>query len=271
MAIYGMLLISYGYLYVFSFPFTIMGAFLLLSSRKVKQAPEKLLVLAWLFAAFSIGLFQSVNINRIGLIFIPIILCTAVFLVWLGKQSKVILGISIGIYLLSFIAFNLAYHGADYHKQASEPFAEGLLSALKSASQAGNNPICVTGNNRAPYIYVLFNEQKAPSQYLDTIKYVYPDSISRNVISLGRYTFGLENCSKDPTTVYVLYYEQPPSGRGVSFTKHDYGDYHVYFPNSDKPKPKRERESRTRGDLPEARERGKARSFPNGDFPSCIF
>jgi hypothetical protein len=39
-------------------------------------------------------------------------------------------------------------------------------------------------------------------------------------------------------------------------------------PNSDKPKPKRE--SRTRCGLPEARETGKARGFPNGDFPSCI-
>ncbi|MGB8212817.1 MAG: glycosyltransferase family 39 protein [Anaerolineales bacterium] len=221
---------SYGYLYVFSFPFTIIGAFLLLLSYRVKQIPEKLLALAWLFAALSIGLFQPVNINRIGLIFIPIILCTAAFLIWLGKQNKVILVILTGIYLLSFTAFNLAYHGADYQKQASEPFAEGLLSALKFADKAGNNPICVTGNNRAPYIYVLFSEQKAPSQYLDTIKYVYPNSISRNVISLGRYTFGLENCSKDPTTVYVLYQEQPPIVRGLSFNAYNYGIYHVYIP-----------------------------------------
>ena len=220
----------YGYLYVFSFPFAIIGAFLLFQSRKIKQFPEKLLIFSWLFAALSIGFFQRVNINRIGLIFIPIILCTAVFLIWLGKQHKVVLAILIGIYLLSFISFNLAYHGAEYYKQAGEPFGVGLLPALKFASQQDHNPICVTGNNRAPYIYVLFSERMAPSQYLDTIKYVYPNSISRNVISLGRYTFGLENCTRVSTNVYVLFSEHPPSDNSVDFTEYDFGNYQVYIP-----------------------------------------
>jgi hypothetical protein len=220
----------FGYLYVFSIPFTIIGAFLLFPVRQIKQSPEKLLVLAWLLAGISIGLFQPVNINRIGLVFIPILLCTAVFIVWLGKHSQVILAGLIGIYLLSFAVFNITYHGAAYRQQASEPFATGLLSALNFASRAGNHPVCVTGNNRAPYIYVLFNEQIAPSRYLDDIKYVYPDTISRNVISLGRYQFGLKNCSKDPTTAYVLYDEQPPSIKGLSFTTYNYGIYQVYIP-----------------------------------------
>ena len=220
----------YGYLYVFSFPFAIIGAFLLFPYRKIKQFPEKLLILSWLFAALSIGFFQRVNINRICLIFIPIILCTAAFLVWLGNQHKVVLAILIGIYLLSFVSFNLGYHGVEYYKQAGEPFGVGLLPALKFASQQANNPICVTGNNRAPYIYVLFNERMAPSQYLDTIKYVYPNSISRNVISLGRYTFGLENCPIASTNVYVLFSEHPPSDNGVDFTEYDFGNYRVYMP-----------------------------------------
>jgi hypothetical protein len=221
----------YGYLYAFSFPFAIVGAYLLVKSKKVKEAPEKYLMLAWLFAALSIGVFQRANINRIGLVFIPIIFCAAVFLDWLSGKSKAALTIIIAIYIFSFIAFSITYHGQEYHKQASEPFAEGLMPALQFASQTGQNQICVTGNNRAPYIYVLFDNPQAPAQYLNSIKYIYPNSISRNVIALGRYTFGLENCSDDPTTVYVLYYEQPPSTAGVSFSEHDFGEYHVYSPN----------------------------------------
>ena len=45
-------------------------------------------------------------------------------------------------------------------------------------------------------------------------------------------------------------------------------NYKWLYPNSDKPKPKRE--SRTRCGLPEARETGSARGFPNGDFSSGI-
>ncbi|HEY5139629.1 MAG TPA: hypothetical protein VIJ25_10000, partial [Methylococcales bacterium] len=78
--------------------------------------------------------------------------------------------------------------------------------------------------------YVLFSEPSAPSRYLDTIKYLYPNSFSRNVISLGRYTFGLENCSSDPTTVYVLYSEQSPSAGGIKYSVYDYGIYQVYLP-----------------------------------------
>jgi hypothetical protein len=221
----------FGYLYVFSFPFAIVGVYLLVKPEKPKKSPEKYLMLAWLVAALCIGVFQRANINRIGLVFIPIIFCCAVFLDWLGGRSRAALGILIAVFLFSFTVFNATYHGSEYQAQAGEPFAVGLMPALQYASQEATGPICVTGNNRAPYIYVLFNNPQPPSTYLNSIEYVYPNSISRNVVSLKRYTFGLDNCSPDPATVYVLYYEQPPSTDGVSFTEKAFGEYHVFSPN----------------------------------------
>ena len=99
----------YGYLYAFSIPLAVVGAFLLVPTRKEKPSPEKLLVLIWLLAGVAIGLAQPVNTNRIALIFIPIILCTAVCLEWLGKQKKIVLVILVGIYLFSFISFTKDY------------------------------------------------------------------------------------------------------------------------------------------------------------------
>ncbi|MGA2503346.1 MAG: glycosyltransferase family 39 protein [Anaerolineales bacterium] len=219
----------FGYLYSFSFPLAVVGAALLLPLRKTKNIPEKLLVLAWLLSSLSIGLVQSVNINRLNLAFLPIILCTAFCLAWLGSQRKIVLTSLMSIYLFSFLAFNYTYHGINYQSNANEAFFAGLVPALDHARQTDNQPICVTDQVNMPYIFVLFSEKPNPATYLDTIQYIDPAASFRQVRSLGRYTFGLANCSADPRTIYVLEDEKPPSN-GIHYIETNFTQFHVYTP-----------------------------------------
>jgi hypothetical protein len=219
----------YGYLYSFSFPLAVLGAIIIIFFRKVKQNSENLLMLSWLGAAMCIGLFQRVNINRIHLVFIPIILCTAAFLVWLGKQRKVFLVILIGIYLLNFLAFNLAYHSKNNLESIKGSYMSGLLPAINYARIEGNQQICITGKTHTPYIFVLFSEKMNPSLYLNSINYGKANEGFVPVRSLGRYTFYLSICPNTPDTVYILTDEQPPDNN-IEYKVKDFDLFHVYSP-----------------------------------------
>lgn len=220
----------YGYFYTYTLPVAVVGGLLVIPFRKLRSSPERLLVLCWLVAASCLGLLQSANINRINLIFIPLLLCTAMSLEWLARRSKGILTLVICSLLVGFALFTRDYHGDRYWKLAGGPFYDGLLPALEFARQVGDNPICVTDEVYMPYIYVLFIEKMDPAGYLATINYLDPRSENRLVRRLGRYRFGQRNCTNHSDgTVYVLDVPEPLPFAEL-YRSWDFSNYRVYVP-----------------------------------------
>jgi len=219
----------YGYLYSFSFPLAVVGIVLLFPFRGSGKSPEKLLILASLLAGLSVGLSQVPTTNRICLVYIPLVFCAAAFLDWLGSRRSIILATLVLIYLVSFSAFDISYHGSYYRQRASQAFFEGLIPAIQAAGGTGSQPVCVTDSINMPYVFVLFAEKPNPSTYLESIRYVDPKADFRQVQQMGRYSFGLANCPKDPNTVYLLSDEQPPQN-GIHYTEETFVNYHVFIP-----------------------------------------
>jgi len=221
----------YGYFYTLTLPLAFIGVVQLIRARGSANMPERLLLLSWLIASLTIGILQPVNINRINLIFIPLIICMALPLVWLGERRRSALVLALCVLLVSFAAFTRDYHSDRYREQANQIFFTGLLPAVEFARQAGDihNPICVTGSVQMPYIFVLFIEQMDPADYLRDIDYLDPHAPFRQVRALGRYTFGLENCLRDRRTIYVLNEERPPY-LDIDHTDSSFGNYNVYVP-----------------------------------------
>ena len=133
----------YGYFYTFTFPLAVLGVVQLIRFRGFNPLAERLLLLAWLAASLLIGLLQPVNTNRMNLIFIPLILCVATALLWIGKHLKTAFYLALCLFLIGFTAFTYTYHGRDYRRQANQAFFAGLLPALDFARQVGDLPICV--------------------------------------------------------------------------------------------------------------------------------
>lgn len=219
----------FGYMYSFSLPLAIIGSILLFPRRDSPRISEILLVLSWLLASLTIGVFQYANINRVYLVFIPVILCIAFFLKWLGERSKVSFAAMILVYLTSFFIFTNVYHGKPYREQANQAFFPGLIPALEVAQGMGAQPICVTDNVNMPYIYAMFNEKMSPTTFFEQAEFENPGSQIGYVRSLGRYTFGLKNCIADPGTIYVLKNEKPPDN-GISYRVEEFGDFRVFSP-----------------------------------------
>ncbi len=220
----------YGYLYAFSFPLAVAGALTLIPRKGSALASGKLLCLGWLAAAFLIGIIIDVNINRINLIFIPIVLCTTAFLSWLGKQQKLLLAGILAAYLLSFYSFNNEYHRGLYLRQTSPYFNPGLLPALETVRSQSGRPVCVSTSIDMAYIYVLFSEKMDPSRYLADIQYAYPGTDYRTVTSLGRYTFGLDHCPNLPGTIYVTLDGERPPQAGSQYIENDFSNVRVFSP-----------------------------------------
>ena len=188
------------------------------------------LLWAWLGASFVVPLFQAVNINRFNIVFMPLLLCGAFALLWLGRHRGPWLAASIGVLLVAFAAFTAVYHGDAYRRQADWKFNYGLLSALHSVRESGAARVCVTDKITMPYVFVLFEAPIDPAEFLRTVQYVDPTEPLRRVRSFGRYTFGTRYCLADEPYTYVLTASEltPPLGHRYDYTFFD--NFVVYSP-----------------------------------------
>jgi 4-amino-4-deoxy-L-arabinose transferase-like glycosyltransferase len=219
----------YQHFYARSYVLSLLGVVLLIPVWRIKFQREKWLVLAWLLAAFCIGLMQPVNVNRINLIFIPLIFCAAVGVYWLLGFLRPYSLVLLIPFAVGFILFTRDYHGTAYRQQIGREFFDGLLPALDFARSLDNQPICVTGAVNQPYMYVLFLEKKNPAEFINLLEYNNPDAGFRTVRHYGRYSFGLSYCSRQSDMVYILSVDE--SLDTVSgYTKKSFGNYIVYSP-----------------------------------------
>ena len=220
----------YGYFYRYTLPLAFLGSLMLVPLRRFAQSPEKLLVLSWLVASSILGLLQPANINRINLIFMPLLISSAMCLDWLRRHINGGFIIAVLAFLAGFMLFTREYHGAPYRQQLDGPFFTGLLEALDYARGVSDNPICVTDEVRMPYIFVLFTEKMDPASYLSTIEYDDPNGPFRQPRRLGRYRFGQRNCTNHSDgTVYVLDQTETLPHAELYAVK-SYGNFRVYVP-----------------------------------------
>jgi hypothetical protein len=220
----------YGYFYKVTFPLAVIGAAIVFQNERLKSSPKTSLLLLWLIACIIFGILQPVNINRINNIFIPLLICIAVAIDWLGRNIKLILPLSICGFLIAFLSFTIDYHSQNYSDQANVKFHAGLLPAIQYATKISPGAICVTDRIDMPYIYVLFVETSNPSSYLNTIQYIDASNSFRKVRSFLRYTFGKENCPSQPDMVYLLRTDDGRPRTGIKYDINVFNDYYVFSP-----------------------------------------
>ncbi len=217
---------GFGTIYLFSLPLVFVGLFVWLQQKK--NAPKGLsptfLMGWWLVACVALAsLLQPVNINRVNVIFIPLIFFIAVAINAIGK-SRFALGTIVAVYLIAFASFSHAYF-TSYERDSAGPFFDSLEEAVDYASENVDGDICVTGNVNQPYIFVLFFRSFDPVEFQRTVDFDNEGTVNMSVRSFGRYMFGLDACGDRRYDAYVI----DPSERGripegydfVSFERFD--------------------------------------------------
>ena len=190
----------------------------------------------WLAAAFTVGLAMESNINRLNLLFIPILFMMAAGLEFLFQKVKIVAWAGVAGYIGLAILFARVYLGGRYSEMAGDAFIEGIVPALQSVSRYPDAPVCVTDQAGVSYVYMLWVEPDDPRNYLSAIEYLDPDAQFRIARKFGRFTFGIRNCAPSGNAIYILKTETPPAGT-VEYRIETYASFTVYIPEGLVPKP----------------------------------
>lgn len=153
-----------------------------------KKAPKgEVFVFLALCSCFAASFFIRVNVNRMNMIFLPLIWFQGRGLRALGRIRFVSLPAAAAL-LASAALFAGFYFGA-YAGRLSPLFFEGLGDAIKY-SQEQDGEIWISTRVNMPYIYALFYTRTPPADFIESAEFIDPDSAFRHVRSFGRFRFG---------------------------------------------------------------------------------
>ena len=196
---------TYGLIYPISLPFTLLG--LLDSVRRLRKAggrefcPEALLLIQ-LLAGVLLGALVNVNVNRVNIIFIPLIIFTAQGICCLAALSREwLIASAAALYLLGFLCFQGFYFG-EYRETIRPYFSYGLESAMEAVTEDYEGTVYVSGSIQYPKI--LFYDRTDPNEFRETAEYEkYPAAFLR-AESFGRWRFGWDEAALDGSARYIL-------------------------------------------------------------------
>lgn len=197
---------SGGLFYFFGLPLAVVG--LIKSVRSLKEAPEEAPLLAALGCAFLCAFFVDVNVNRINMVWLPLIYFISLGLYVMLCQLKKWAIIPVAGILVCFALFLSGYFSV-FGGEGSSYFFPGLGEAVAYTAAQDPESVFISYYVNQPYIFVLFYEQIDPFDFIDTVDYVNPDGAFRWVRSFGTYRFGY---AADANGEYLILHKSEASG-----------------------------------------------------------
>lgn len=231
---------QYGFMYLFSLPFVILGVWnAVLSFLQKHGSPHKnsrefnmnWILLAWLCSALVLGFVTEININRVNIVFLPLLFFLAKGIDLSMEKVKELSLPIIALYLASFLFFAHSYF-TEYPARVSDAFYHGFGDAVSYAvnNSAIRDKIYVSNQVNMPYIYALFYGKVDPNSYLATVKYRNPGGAFQWVDSFDRYQFGIKPPAPAETAAYVLHNSELGYFSKDRFDIKAFSDYSVAFP-----------------------------------------
>lgn len=192
---------NFGTFYLFNNLFLLFGVGAAIQ-RIRKGQRDWIFVFLWTIVALALGLLFEPNVNRINVLFFPLLL-----LVMLGidlmRRTPAVFAFAIGANVVALLFFVHAYF-VTYPDLIGPHFYESFHEAIAYASQQ-DGTICVTTSHvRQPEIAVLFTERTDPQEYRESVKFRDDRSAFRTSNSFSRYIFDLASCPKD-TSAFVIH------------------------------------------------------------------
>ncbi|MEK8211205.1 MULTISPECIES: glycosyltransferase family 39 protein [unclassified Paenibacillus] len=181
----------YGYAYPIALPFAIAGLLVMIHALRTRgrEGIPHAVVLLWLSLAVLMSFITTVNINRINIIFYPLILLVAAGFTWLYQKIKIAGILSALTFTILFGSFTNAYF-RDFPGRIGPAFYDSLGEAIQYASEHSTEDVYITDEINMPYIFVLFYERINPHDFLESVVYANPGAAFQQVSAFGRYRFG---------------------------------------------------------------------------------
>jgi len=220
---------GFGTIYLFGVPFMLVGLWVVLKEQlAVKKYHPRFIFLTWILAAIALGLVMRVSINRINIIYLPIIYLMSKAIGSLLNRSRVLALASIALFLIGFVGFNWTYF-SEYVDVINPAFNEGLHEAIDFATKNSDGLIFISRTIHAPYIHVLFSQRIDPHDFLENVVYddIYADT--RDASAYGRYRFvNIANITTYHGT-YIIEYHDKKYLMLQNFSVKQFQRYYVLF------------------------------------------
>ena len=189
----------YGIIYIFSLPITIVG--LIKCFKKSNQI--NFVINIWFITAMLLTFFVEPNINRINILWIPIVYYTSIGIYEIISNTKFLKWIMILIYVVFFIKFEYTYFNTDFTNNFT--FYDKIENVIKYTDKIDADNIYFQYAFKEPYIYILFYNKCNPKDFSLTAKYKNDIKSFDSVISFGKYRFYLPNeIDDEKDTAYVM-------------------------------------------------------------------
>lgn len=165
-------------------------------------------VLVWLLAGIAVGALINVNINRVNVLFLPLIIVAAHGMVLLFDyiHPKTIV-IPVVAYLLCFAGFEKEYFST-YRNIIGNRFGEGIESAIAFVNQEAKDRNVVVDPDIS-YPKVLFLGAVDLDSYLSTVKYRNFPSAFLYVDSFDKYSFESSMEQDRANAIYLMENKDP--------------------------------------------------------------
>lgn len=220
---------GFGTMYLFSIPFMIAGAVSLLRQFR-KNAGAAFVWLMFLTGLFDGMITSNVNINRINLIFYPLIVFTGAGITAVlrfaerdgQKVKKITAAVLAVIYFSGFALFTKTYF-TSYADKISISFMQDFGEAVSSVKDTDAAHFCITPD--AQYDGFWYVSEVLTLFYHDTdAKYYQSDEFKE------RYTFRNPSGLPDEDTVYVLKSDYADIFEGLPYEVTEYGRFITAVP-----------------------------------------
>jgi hypothetical protein len=231
---------DYGALYLFALPLILAGVvYLFLTYKKKSDAKTgSFFIMAWTLTAIFSGIFvNGVNINRINIIFYPLIILASLgfyFILFKKIGNNIITLISALIITISFSSFANAYFGS-HSKLLAKSFFDGFGKGVEYAEKSGSDIIYITSNTQyensknVSEILTLFYA-KTDAKYFNNQKELY-DNFGKKLlpyeeryIYINPKNFDTQNA---PKGIFVIKKEEAKYFDSAKYTLSLFNDYAV--------------------------------------------
>lgn len=191
---------DYNILFIFTFPLTLLG--MIRSFRrgmKWSSFSTEVVMCAWFIGGFVLSLIIKQNINRLSVLFMPMVYFLGVGLHYLAthlREAFVIATAGIAVAAGMFIN----YYFTDYADDTRVAFMNGYEDAAKYAASLESDQIyCSYTGVNGPFILTLYFCQIPPEDFYSTVRYYDPNAEFRHAYSFGKYVFTLpSDVNADP-------------------------------------------------------------------------
>ncbi|MBQ9411647.1 MAG: glycosyltransferase family 39 protein [Oscillospiraceae bacterium] len=204
-----------GILYVFGLPAAVLG--LVYAFRRRAWETEGFLLLA-LASALVCGVLIRVNINRINMLWLPLIYFSALGL-WAALQKLRLWALLPAAGIAVCFALFLSGYGAALGRSGNANFFPGLGEAIRAALAQNAGTVYVSNVVNQPYIFALYYGEIPPETFVESVEYSDPDAAFRQVERFA----GFEFSDPDRADVLVLHGSEL-AGRNVTGI---YGSYYL--------------------------------------------